>query len=35
VVSVKEHIVVLRIAENVKVEVVKSAVASIVEKGND
>ncbi len=33
VVSVKEHIVVLKIAENVKIEVVKNAVASIVEKG--
>ncbi len=32
VISVKEHILVLKIAENVKVEVVKSAVANVVEK---
>ena len=28
----KEHVVVLRIAENVKVEVVKSAIASVIDK---
>ena len=28
----KEHIVILRIAENVKVEVVKSAIATVIEK---
>ena len=28
----KEHVVVLRIAENVKVEVVKSAIATVIEK---
>jgi preprotein translocase subunit YajC len=32
VLNVKEHIVVLKIAEDVKVEVVKNAVGSIVEK---
>jgi len=30
--GVKDHIIVLKIAENVKIEVVKHAVASIVEK---
>ena len=30
--DVKEHIVVLRIAENVKVEIAKSAVATVIEK---
>ncbi|NIM20748.1 MAG: preprotein translocase subunit YajC [Candidatus Latescibacteria bacterium] len=35
VLSVKEHIIVLKIAENVKIEMVKSAVASVVERGNE
>ena len=30
--DVKEHIVVLRVAENVKVEVAKNAVATVIEK---
>ena len=32
VVDAKEHVVVLKIAENVKVELVKSAVATVIEK---
>ncbi len=32
VLGVKDHIIVLKIAENVKIEIVKHAVASIVEK---
>ena len=30
--DVKEHVIVLKIAENVKIEVVKSAVAAVLEK---
>ncbi|MBN1164185.1 MAG: preprotein translocase subunit YajC [Candidatus Krumholzibacteriota bacterium] len=32
VVDAKEHVVVLKIAENVKVELVKSAIATVIEK---
>jgi preprotein translocase subunit YajC len=32
VVDSKEHVVVLKIAENVKIEVVKSAIATVIEK---
>lgn len=32
VLNVKEHVVVLKIAEDVKIEAIKSAVASVVEK---
>jgi hypothetical protein len=32
IVDAKEHIVVLRIADDVKVEVVKSAIATVIEK---
>jgi preprotein translocase subunit YajC len=35
VVDVKEHILVLKIAEDVKIELVKSAVATIIEKRED
>jgi preprotein translocase subunit YajC len=31
----KEHVIVLKIAENVKIEVVKSAIATVVEKKKD
>ena len=33
--DVKEHVVVLKIAENVKIEVVKNAVAAVIEKRSD
>ncbi|UCF05124.1 MAG: preprotein translocase subunit YajC [bacterium] len=33
--DVKEHVIVLRISEDVKIEVVKSAVATIIEKRED
>jgi preprotein translocase subunit YajC len=35
VADVKEHIIVLKIAENVKIEVVKSAIATVVENKKD
>ena len=35
VVDVKEHIIVLRISEDVKIELVKSAVATVIEKRED
>jgi preprotein translocase subunit YajC len=35
VVDVKDHIVVLRIAEDVKIELIKSAVATVIEKRED
>ena len=33
--DVKEHIIVLKIAENVKIEVVKSSVATVIAKGEE
>ena len=35
VVDVKEHILVLKIAEDVKIELVKSAVATVIERRED
>jgi len=35
VADTKEHVIVLKIAENVKVEVVKSAIATVIEKKKD
>ena len=35
VVDAKEHVAVIRIAENVKIEIIKSAIATILEKKKD
>jgi len=35
VVDVKEHVIVLRISEDVKIELVKNAVATVIEKRED
>lgn len=35
IVDAKEHVAVLKVAENVKIEIIKSAIATIIEKKNE